>query len=80
METSVIIFMAAFGGVIVIGLVRPRIILPILKWEFNLFGKMLGADITPKSDESLMKKIRIWHSVLLVVFSIVLFNVIKNAV
>lgn len=63
---------------VIIGLIRPKTYLPLLKWQTKVFGKLYGFKTEPESDEIICKKVRIWYSIFLIFGLFILFNVLTG--
>lgn len=61
-----------------IGLIWPKIYLPLIKWQARALGKVSGFDSKPHPDETLSKRIRIIYSIFLIFGLIVLFLVLTG--
>jgi len=73
-----LIFIIGWLILVIIGLIKPKIFLPLIKWQMKLTGKLYGFKAEPESDESICKKIRIWYSFFLIFGLFILFNVLTG--
>ena len=73
-----LIFIIIWLLAVIVGLIRPKTYIPIIKWQMKFMGKVYGFDANPQSDEVLAKRIRIFHSIFLVFGLVMLFIILKT--
>lgn len=73
-----LIFIIFWLALVIIGLIRPKTYLPLLKWQMKVFGKLYGFKTEPQPDEVIFKKIRMWYSVFFIFGLFILFNVLTG--
>jgi hypothetical protein len=73
-----LIFISIWLLLVIVGLIRPTIFLPLIKWKMKFWGRMTGFDVTPRSDQEICKKIRIFYSIFLVFGLFVLYLVLTG--
>jgi hypothetical protein len=63
---------------VIIGLVSPRTILPFVKWQARMWGKISGFTSTPELDQILIKRMRIFYSIFLIFGLLMLFGLLTG--
>ena len=75
---SSLVFLIVLLIFVIVGLIRPRTYLLLVKWNMKVFGKLYGFKIEPISDEIVCKRMRIWYSFFLIYGLFILFNVLTG--
>ncbi len=52
------IWLAAVG----LGVIRPQVYLPLVKWNMKLMSKISGTAVVPEPDDKMCRSLRIWYS------------------
>lgn len=61
-----LIFLIVWLILVCIGLIVPKVYLPLIKWQVHLFGRMFGFKVEPEPDRVIFRKMRLWYSFFLV--------------
>ena len=73
-----LIFLIFWLSLVIIGLVRPQLYLPMAKWNMKLLGRMYGFNAEPQPDEVIIRKMRLWYGFFLLFGSFVLWMVLTG--
>ena len=73
-ERPVLIFYVIWTIAAGIGAVRPKTYLSLIKWQSQIWGKISGFDIKAKSDESVLKRTRLFHTIFFIIGLLILLR------
>lgn len=59
-----------------VGVFKPQFYISVTKWKMRYYGQMLGFDVVPRSDEIILKRIRIWCACIFVIGVLLLWLVL----
>jgi hypothetical protein len=71
---KVLIFTIVWVVFAAAGMIWPKMILPLQKWQMKCFGKTCGTEL--ESDKALCRKIKRWYIFFFIVGLLVLSNVL----
>jgi len=77
-DILVVIFFSLYFVLAILGIAKPRLFLPLFKWHASIFGKLYGFDVKVKSDDVLIKRLRIWYILFLIVGIVLISLMIRD--